>query len=138
MTRRRRPVRGTRHGSPPDAADRRWLRDPRAPPFCLPTPVRRWERPVHSPGTPVDLHAVLRVREPDGDIRVLVDPMALDPEGTTTLDAWSPSVEGDRLAYQLSTGGDEESRLFVLDVATGQNIDGPIDRCRYSPVGWLP
>ncbi len=30
MTRRRRPGRGTRHGSPPDAPDRRWLRDPRA------------------------------------------------------------------------------------------------------------
>jgi len=41
----------------------------------------------------------------NGTIRVLVDPMALDPAGTTTLDAWSPSVEGDRLAYQVSTGG---------------------------------
>src|SRR4051794_14577556 len=64
--------------------------------------------------------------------------MALDPEGTTTLDAWSPSWEGDRLAYQVSTGGDEESRLYVLDVATGEVVDGPIDRCRYSPVAWLP
>src|SRR4051794_3405383 len=64
--------------------------------------------------------------------------MALDPEGTTTLDAWSASWEGDRLAYQLSTGGDEESRLYVLDVATGEVIDGPVDRCRYSPVAWLP
>ena len=64
--------------------------------------------------------------------------MALDPAGTTTLDAWSPSWEGDRLAYQVSTGGDEESRLHVLDVATGEPIDGPVDRCRYSPVAWLP
>ena len=83
-------------------------------------------------------HAVLRVREADGTVRVLVDPMALDPAGTTTLDAWSPSWEGDRLAYQLSTGGDEESRLYVLDVATGEVVDGPVDRCRYSPVAWLP
>ena len=70
--------------------------------------------------------------------RVLVDPMALDPAGTTTLDAWSASWEGDRLAYQLSTGGDEESSLYVLDVATGEVLDGPVDRCRYSPVAWLP
>ena len=81
---------------------------------------------------------MLRVREADGTARVLVDPMALDPAGTTTLDAWSPSWEGDRLAYQLSTGGDEESQLYVLDVATGEVVDGPIDRCRYSPVAWLP
>jgi prolyl oligopeptidase len=67
---------------------------------------------------------VLRVREADGTERVLLDPMAVDPAGTTTLDAWSPSWEGDRLAYQLSTGGDEESRLYVLDVATGERSTG--------------
>ena len=78
-------------------------------------------------------HAVLRC-----DDRVLVDPGALDPTGLTTLDAWSPSKEGTRLAHQLSTGGDEESRLAVVDVASGEVLDGPVDRCRYSPVAWLP
>ncbi|GAB3348611.1 prolyl oligopeptidase family serine peptidase [Modestobacter lapidis] len=101
-------------------------------------PVWRAGRAFSTRRDPGQEHAVLRVREPDGTHRVLVDPMALDPAGTTTLDAWSPSWEGDRLAYQLSTGGDEESRLFVLDVATGELLDGPVDRCRYSPVGWLP
>ena len=70
--------------------------------------------------------------------RVLVDPMALDPTGLTTLDAWQPSIEGDLLAYQLSEGGTEESVLRVMDVATGEHVDGPIDRARYSPVAWLP
>ncbi|MFL6131083.1 MAG: prolyl oligopeptidase family serine peptidase [Mycobacteriales bacterium] len=83
-------------------------------------------------------HEVLLVGEPDGTERVLVDPGALDPAGTTTLDAAVASHEGDRLAYQLSTGGDEESRLYVLDVGTGGRLDGPIDRCRYSPIAWLP
>src|SRR3954469_9157374 len=101
-------------------------------------PVWRAGRAFSTRRDPGQEHAVLRVREPDGTQRVLVDPMALDPAGTTTLDAWAPSWEGDRLAYQLSTGGDEESRLYVLDVATGELLDGPIDRCRYSPVPWLP
>jgi prolyl oligopeptidase len=101
-------------------------------------PVWRAGRAFSTRRDPGQEHAVLRVREPDGTQRVLVDPMALDPAGTTTLDAWSPSWDGDRLAYQLSTGGDEESRLFVLDVATGDLLDGPVDRCRYSPVAWLP
>ena len=75
----------------------------------------------------------------DGDDeRVLLDPMQIDPEGTTTLDSWQPSKEGDLVAYQLSTGGTEESVLRVLDVATGEVVDGPIDRARYSPVAWLP
>jgi prolyl oligopeptidase len=101
-------------------------------------PVWRGERAFSTRRDPGQEHAVLRVREADGAERVLVDPMALDPAGTTTLDAWSASWEGDRLAYQLSTGGDEESSLYVLDVATGEVVDGPVDRCRYSPVAWLP
>ena len=82
-------------------------------------------------------HAVVVVADGDGE-RVLLDPVALDPAGTTTLDAWQPSKEGDLLAYQVSTGGTEESVLHVLDVATGEVVDGPIDRARYSPVAWLP
>jgi prolyl oligopeptidase len=101
-------------------------------------PIWRGQRAFSTRRDPGQEHGVLRVREPDGTVRGLVDPMALDPAGTTTLDAWSPSWEGDRLAFQVSTGGDEESRLYVLDVATGKVIDGPIDRCRYSPVAWLP
>ncbi len=64
--------------------------------------------------------------------------MAIDPSGTTTLDSWQPDKEGRLLAYQLSEGGDEESVLRVMDVSNGQVVDGPIDRCRYSPVAWLP
>ncbi len=71
------------------------------------------------------------------DFRLLVDPQQIDPSGTTTLDAWEPSPDGRLLAYQLSSGGDEESALSVLDVATGRVVDGPIDRTRYSSVAWL-
>ena len=35
-------------------------------------------------------------------------------------------------------GGTEESLLRVIDVGTGALVDGPIDRCRYSGVAWLP
>ncbi|HEY6791601.1 MAG TPA: prolyl oligopeptidase family serine peptidase [Trebonia sp.] len=68
----------------------------------------------------------------------LIDPMAIDPTGRTTLDHWQPDKEGRLLAYQLSQGGTEESLLRVMDVATGALVDGPIDRCRYSGVAWLP
>jgi prolyl oligopeptidase len=101
-------------------------------------PVWRGRRAFFTRREPGQEHAALLVVEPDGTERVLVDPGALDPAGTTTLDSWTPSVEGNLLAYQLSTGGDEEARLHVLDVDTGAAVDGPVDRCRYSPVAWLP
>ncbi|MGH8889173.1 MAG: prolyl oligopeptidase family serine peptidase [Acidothermaceae bacterium] len=101
-------------------------------------PAWRRDRQFFMRRTAAQEHAVLVTVDPDGRERTLVDPTAIDPSGTTTLDAWQPSKEGVRLAYQLSEGGNEESILRVIDVATGQLVDGPIDRCRYSPVGWLP
>ncbi len=83
-------------------------------------------------------HPVLLVREPDGSERPLVDPSALADDDTVTLDGWVPSPEGERLAYFLSRGGDEEASLLVLDVATGELVEGPIDRTRYCPLAWLP
>ncbi|MDQ2728494.1 MAG: prolyl oligopeptidase family serine peptidase [Actinomycetota bacterium] len=83
-------------------------------------------------------HGVLRVEQTGRPPRVLVDPNLLSDDGTVTLDYWSPSIEGDRLAYQLSSGGDEESQLCVMDVESGEVLEGPIGRLRYSPVAWLP
>ncbi|MHA6793178.1 prolyl oligopeptidase family serine peptidase [Pseudonocardia bannensis] len=101
-------------------------------------PLWRAGRAFFTRRRPDQEHAVLHVREPDGTERVLLNPTGIDPSGLTTLDAWVPDLEGRRLAYQLSVGGDENSVLHVLDVATGDAVDGPIDRCRYSDVAWLP
>ncbi|GIJ50196.1 prolyl endopeptidase [Virgisporangium aliadipatigenens] len=100
-------------------------------------PVWRGERRFSTRREPGQEHAVLYVTE-GGTERVLIDPMALDPTGTTTLDRWVPSVEGDRLAYLLSSGGTEESSVYVLDVATGEAVEGPIDRARHTSIAWLP
>src|SRR5271166_769949 len=102
------------------------------------TPVWRGERCLFTRRDPDQEHGVLCTRLDNGPIDVLIDPMAIDPSGLTTLDAWQPDKEGRLLAYQLSEGGDEESLLRVLDVETGSVVDGPIDRCRYSNVAWLP
>jgi prolyl oligopeptidase len=83
-------------------------------------------------------HPVLLVREAGGTERTLVDPSALAEDDTVTLDGWVPSLEGERLAYFLSQGGDEEAALWVLDVTSGEVVEGPIDRTRYCPLAWLP
>ena len=101
-------------------------------------PVWRGDRQFFMRRSADQEHAVLLTVDPDGTERVLVDPHALDATGLTTLDTWQPSKEGRLLAYQLSEGGTEDSVLRVLDVETGRDVDGPIDRARYSPVAWLP
>ena len=101
-------------------------------------PAWRGQRQFFSRRTANQEHAVLLTIDPDGTERVLFDPVEVDPSGSTTLDSWQPSKEGHLLAYQVSEGGREESVLRVMDVATGVDVDGPIDRARYSPVAWLP
>lgn len=102
------------------------------------TPAWRGDRCFYSRRDPGQEHSVLYTRQADGPEATLLDPMAIDPSGLTTLDAWQPDKEGRLLAYQLSTGGDEESQLYVIDVVTNALVDGPIDRCRYTAVAWLP
>ena len=101
-------------------------------------PTWRGERQFFTRRAPGQEHAVLYTVSPAGAERALIDPSILDPTGVTTLDTWQPDDEGRLLAYQLSAGGREESVLHVMDIATGQDVDGPIDRCRYSDVAWLP
>jgi prolyl oligopeptidase len=102
------------------------------------SPIWRGERRFFLRREPDEEHATLITSAPGEPDRVLVDPMALDPSGATTLDAWAPDKEGRLLAYQISRGGDEESVLQVMDVTTGAHAEEPIDRCRYTDVAWLP
>jgi prolyl oligopeptidase len=102
------------------------------------SPIWRGDRRFFLRREPGEEHATLITSAPGEPDRVLVDPIALDPSGATTLDAWAPDKEGRLLAYQISRGGDEESVLQVMDVTTGEHAEGPIDRCRYTEVAWLP
>jgi prolyl oligopeptidase len=108
-------------------------------------PVWRGPRRFFIRRLPGEEHAVLCTVDPGagdpadpGAGRTLIDPMTIDPSGRTTLDGWQPDKEGRWLAYQLSEGGSEESLLRVMDVETSELVDGPIDRCRYSRIAWLP
>jgi prolyl oligopeptidase len=105
-------------------------------------PVWRGERQFYTRRRPGQEHAVLCTADPGdtepGAGRTLIDPAVIDPSGKTTLDSWQPDKEGRLLAYQLSEGGSEESVLRILDVETGEPVDGPIDRCRYTRIAWLP
>ena len=108
------------------------------------SPVWRGERRFFMRRTAEQEHAVLYTVDPPAPTgaeeteRALIDPTTLDASHTTTLDSWQPDKEGRLLAYQLSHRGDEESKLYVMDVATGETVEGPIERCRYTTVAWLP
>ncbi len=58
--------------------------------------------------------------------RVVVDPNALDPSGSTTIDFFVPSPDGKRVAVSLSVGGSEDGTVHVYDVASGKETGDAI------------
>ncbi|MGE0354269.1 MAG: prolyl oligopeptidase family protein [Gemmatimonadales bacterium] len=73
-----------------------------------------------------------------GEDRVLFDPNALNPEGTTALDWFYPSDDGRLVAIGVSEDGSEDSVLQVVDMDTGSLLEDRIPRTRAAEVAWLP
>ncbi|MEU9891273.1 prolyl oligopeptidase family serine peptidase [Sphaerisporangium sp. NPDC051011] len=80
----------------------------------------------------------LLVVDAQGNRRVLVDPVQVDPSGHTGLYAWWPSREGERVAVQMEVAEQPGSDILVLDVRTGETVDGPLPRARNTSLAWLP
>ncbi|MCT9934125.1 prolyl oligopeptidase family serine peptidase [Planotetraspora sp. A-T 1434] len=80
----------------------------------------------------------LLVVDAEGNRRVLVDPVEIDPSGHTGLYAWWPSREGERVAVQMEVAEQPGSDIVVLDVRTGKPVDGPLPRARNTSLAWLP
>jgi prolyl oligopeptidase len=75
-----------------------------------------------------------------GAERVLADPATLAVSGGhTSIDAFSPSPDGRRLAYNVSGGGSELAVIHVLEVATGKDLPDRVERVWGGlRVAWLP
>ena len=66
--------------------------------------------------------------------RIIVDPNAINPKGTTAIDWFVPSPDGQRVAVSLSENGSEDGALHLYDTATGKEVDAVIPRVQY-PTG---
>ena len=61
--------------------------------------------------------------------RLLVDPETLGAEGEQhySLGAYMPSWDGSYVTYGLAQGGSELTTYHIMDIATGDAVDAPID-----------
>jgi prolyl oligopeptidase len=66
--------------------------------------------------------------------RVIVDPNTINPQGTTAIDWFVPSPNGQLLAVSMSDNGSEDGSLHLFDVSSGKEIGTPIPRVQY-PTG---
>lgn len=69
---------------------------------------------------------------------VLVDPTANAVDGVAAVDWYSPSPDGDLVAFGISEGGTENSELRLVRTADAEVADLRIPNCRASSVAWEP
>ena len=67
--------------------------------------------------------------------RVLVDPNAIDPKGTTAIDFFVPSLDGKLVAVSMSEGGSEAGSVSVWEVSTGRKLPDAVPRVNGGTAG---
>jgi prolyl oligopeptidase len=75
-----------------------------------------------------------------GPEKVLVDTAALATTGKHySINYYTPSIDGGKVAYGISEGGSEASVIHVVDTATGQTLPDAISRAYFVGVtAWRP
>ena len=71
-----------------------------------------------------------------GTRRILVDPNALDTEGTTALTVFAPDDEGTRVVYGLSRHGSDVQELLVHDLASGVDRPDRLKWVKFASIAW--
>ena len=81
----------------------------------------------------------LYVKEGNAPERLLLDPELLTKDGVhSSIDYFTPSLDGTLVALGISPGGSENSVIHILETATGKQFPDAIDRARFGAISWLP
>lgn len=104
------------------------------------TPVRIADRYFFARREGTQDHPVLFVRIGglEAPPQMVVDPNTFSDDGSVSLDWWFPSPDGKLVAYGKSSGGTEESTLYVRDVDSGTDLDLAIAGTRHAAIAWDP
>ena len=84
-------------------------------------------------------HAVLCMRQgANGAEQVLVDPHPMSPNHSLSVGIADVTEDGERMAYSIRSGGEDEVELRFRDVETGQDLPDRFPRARYFGVSLEP
>jgi prolyl oligopeptidase len=101
-------------------------------------PVRRGPRYFFSHNTGLQNQPVEYWSEGlSGEWRVLVDPNALSPDGTTALTGLFVNESGSMAAYAISRSGSDRQEIRVRDVTGGKDLADRILWAKFTSLAWL-
>lgn len=82
--------------------------------------------------------SVLYVKDAlSGTPRVVLDPNKLSDDGTVALQQLNFSHDGRYLAYVITRNGSDWNEIYVLDLATGQQLPDHIKWAKFTDAQWL-
>ena len=73
----------------------------------------------------------------DGEPETLLDPNTLSEDGTVALAGTELSNDVKYLAYQIARAGSDWNEIFVMDVATKEQLTDHIEWVKFSGASWL-
>jgi prolyl oligopeptidase len=109
----------------------------------LSAPSKRGSRYVFSRNAGLQNQSVVHIADAvagtlDPAARVLFDPNTLSDDGTVALGGTSWTEDGSLVAYELATGGSDESIVRIRNAATGKDLSDELPLGRIYLGGWLP
>ncbi len=100
-------------------------------------PVREGGRYFYQRNSGLQRQAPLFMRDTlDAEPKIVIDPNALSPDGSTSLAEWQPSPDGRLIVYGLSEGGADWQTLHVRDAETGRDLADVVEWMRFSDLSW--
>lgn len=92
--------------------------------------ARKFQPPREQP-----LLVTLKSPDEPGSERVLLDPLKINPSGTTTIDFYVPSLDGELVAVSLSDRGTEDGTVHIYEVKTGRELPDVVPRVNGGTAG---
>ena len=74
--------------------------------------------------------------DPDGDFEMVVDPLDIHPDATTSVSIRDFSPDGDLMLYAIRDGGRDEVSIRVRDLATGEDLPDRLPEFLYGGVSF--
>ncbi len=87
------------------------------------------------PGKQQDMLVTLQSLDEPGSEKVVLDPNALDPTGSTAIQFYVPSHDAKLVAASLAKGGSEAGELHMYEVATGRALPDVLSRASFPTAG---
>ena len=70
--------------------------------------------------------------------RVLIDPNAFSPDGTSSLTSLTVSGDGELVAYGVSEAGSDWTTFRLLSLSSGDDVADAVIQTKFSQAEWLP